>query len=237
MNILAFDTCLDGVSVAVARADPTGTRVLWEASERRRAGHAERLMPMIIAALAGAGVDFADLGRIAATCGPGSFTGVRTGIAAARALALAIGCPAVGVGCLAAIACGARAELGEASAGRPLAVALDARLGMVYFQLFDATGEARWRAFAVGTASLRRGVGVGRRDRGGIGRGSGGGWHGSPRACEARLPEAEPRASVVALLAAEAVPGQPLRPLYLRAPDAKPQADGCCRGPLLMTGA
>ena len=113
MHILAFDTCLDGVSVAVARADPAGTRVLWEASERRRVGHAERLMPMIIAALAGAGVGFADLGRIAATCGPGSFTGVRTGIAAARALALAIGCPAVGVGCLAAIACGARAELGK----------------------------------------------------------------------------------------------------------------------------
>lgn len=224
MHILAFDTCLDGVSVAVARADPAGTRVLWEASERRRVGHAERLMPMIIAALAGAGVGFADLGRIAATCGPGSFTGVRTGIAAARALALAIGCPAVGVGCLAAIACGARAELGEASAGRPLAVALDARLGMVYFQLFDATGEARGAPLLLAPQACAEVLG----SAAAIVVGSGAAAVVEERLAaglEARLPEVEPRASVVALLAAEAAAGQPLKPLYLRAPDAKPQAD------------
>jgi tRNA threonylcarbamoyladenosine biosynthesis protein TsaB len=224
MHILAFDTCLDGVSVAVARADPAGTRVLWEASERRRVGHAERLMPMIIAALAGAGVGFADLGRIAATCGPGSFTGVRTGIAAARALALAIGCPAVGVGCLAAIACGARAELGEASAGRPLAVALDARLGMVYFQLFDATGEARGAPLLLAPQACAEVLG----SAAAIVVGSGAAAVVEARVAaglEARLPEVGPRASVVALLAAEAAAGQPLKPLYLRAPDAKPQAD------------
>jgi tRNA threonylcarbamoyladenosine biosynthesis protein TsaB len=224
MHILAFDTCLDGVSVAVARVDPAGTRVLWEASERRRVGHAERLMPMIIAALAGAGVGFADLGRVAATCGPGSFTGVRTGIAAARALALAIGCPAVGVGCLAAIACGARAELGEASAGRPLAVALDARLGMVYFQLFDATGQARGAPLLLAPQACAEVLG----SAAAIVVGSGAAAVVEARVAaglKARLPEAEPRASVVALLAAEAAAGQPLKPLYLRAPDAKPQAD------------
>jgi tRNA threonylcarbamoyladenosine biosynthesis protein TsaB len=224
MHILAFDTCLDGVSVAVARADPAGTRVLWEVSERRRAGHAERLLPMIIAALAGAGVGFADLGRIAATCGPGSFTGVRTGIAAARALALAIGCPAVGVGCLAAIACGARAELGEASAGRPLAVALDARLGMVYFQHFDATGEARGAPLLLAPQACAEVLG----SAAAIVVGSGAAAVVEARVgagLQARLPKAEPRASVVAQLAAEAAAGQPLKPLYLRAPDAKPQAD------------
>jgi tRNA threonylcarbamoyladenosine biosynthesis protein TsaB len=224
MHILAFDTCLGGVSVAVVRVDPAGTRVLFESCERRRAGHAERLMPMIIAALAGAGVGFADIGRIAVTRGPGSFTGVRTGIAAARGLALAIGCPAVGVGCLAAIACGARAELGETSSGRPLAVALDARLGMVFFQQFPATGKAPGvplllapqacaealagaPAIVVGsaaTAVLQAAAAVG---------------------AEARLPEAEPRASVVAVLASGAVDEEPLKPLYLRAPDAKPQVD------------
>lgn len=223
MYILAFDTCLDGVSVAVARADPAGVRVLWETSERRRAGHAERLMPMIIAALAGAGVGFAEIGRIAATCGPGSFTGVRTGIAAARALALAIGCPAVGVGCLAAIACGARAELGQASAGRPLAVALDARLGMVYFQLFDATAQARGAPLLLAPQACAQALGstpaivVGSAAAAVVQAGAAG--------AEARLPEAEPRASVLALLAAEPAVGQPLKPLYLRAPDAKPQAD------------
>jgi tRNA threonylcarbamoyladenosine biosynthesis protein TsaB len=223
MHILAFDTCLDGVSVAVARADPAGARVLWETSERRRAGHAERLMPMIIATLAGAGVGFADLGRIAATCGPGSFTGVRTGIATARALALAIGCPAVGVGCLAAIACGARAELGEASAGRPLAVALDARLGMVYFQLFHATTEAPAAPLLLAPQACAEALGsaaaivVGSAAAAVVQAGAAAGT-------EARLPEAEPRASVVALLAARSAVGQPLKPLYLRAPDAKPQA-------------
>ena len=224
MHILAFDTCLGGVSVAVTRVDPAGARVLWETSERRHAGHAERLLPMILAALAGVGVGFADIGRIAVTCGPGSFTGVRTGIAAARALALAIGCPAVGVGCLVAIACGARAELGEASAGRPLAVALDARLGMVYFQLFPAEPDARGAPVLLapsacaellaGAPAIVVGSGAGAVVRAGAVAGA-----------EARLPEAEPRASVVALLGARSALGQPLKPLYLRAPDAKPQAD------------
>ena len=99
MHILAFDTCLGAVSVAVARQHPAGMRELMdEACERRRSGHAERLMPMIIEAHHSVGIGFADIERIAVTVGPGSFTGVRTGIAAARALALAIGCPAVGVG-------------------------------------------------------------------------------------------------------------------------------------------
>ena len=139
MHILAFDTCLDAVSVAVARAEAAGVRVLEERCERPRAGHAERLLPMLLEALARHNLGFAEIGRIAVTRGPGSFTGVRTGIATARALALAIGCPAVGVGLLAVIASQARAQLGAASAERPLAVALEARAGMVYFQLFAGT--------------------------------------------------------------------------------------------------
>jgi tRNA threonylcarbamoyladenosine biosynthesis protein TsaB len=222
MHILAFDTCLGGVSVAVLRVDPAGVCVLWESHERRRAGHAERLMPMILAALAGANLDFGNIGRIGVTCGPGSFTGVRTGIAAARALALAIGCPAVGVGCLAAIASGAAAELGAAKAGRPLAVALDARLGLVYFQLFHASAEARGAPQLLAPHACAELLGgapamvVGSAAAAVVAAGGGAG-------AEARLPEAEPRASVVARLAAGSALGRSLKPIYLRAPDAKPQ--------------
>src|SRR5262249_17472075 len=131
MHILAFDTCFDAVSVAVARREAAGVKVLVERVEARRAGHAERLMPMLAAGLEDAGIGFADVERIAVTEGPGTFTGVRTGIAAARALALATGRPAVGVGSLAAIAFAARRQLAEGLAARPLAVAIAQRPGLV----------------------------------------------------------------------------------------------------------
>jgi tRNA threonylcarbamoyladenosine biosynthesis protein TsaB len=224
MHILAFDTCLDAVSVAVARAEAAGVRVLQERCERRRTGHAERLLPMLLEVLEGANLGFSEIGRIAVTRGPGSFTGVRTGIATARALALAIGCPAVGVGCLAAIAWQTRAELGAEGAQRPLAVAVDARAGMVYFQLFASTGEARepplllsahacaemlGRTPALIVGSAAPAVEAAAEALGGP--------------AEARLPEAEARAGVVALLGATLAADQPLKPLYLRAPDVKPQ--------------
>ena len=224
MHILAFDTCLGSLSVAVARADPTGARLLWESCERRQAGHAERLLPMLIAALAGAGLGFADIGRIAVTCGPGNFTGVRTGIATARALALATGCPAVGMGCLAVIAHGARAQLGDASRGRPLAVALDARLGMLYFQLFHATAAAPGAPLLLAPEACAEALGGAPAIV--VGSGAAAVVRAGAAAAEARLPEAEPCASVMALLAGGSVVGQPLKPLYLRAPDAKPQAGG-----------
>jgi tRNA threonylcarbamoyladenosine biosynthesis protein TsaB len=227
MHILAFDTCLGAVSVAVARLHPGGGELLHEACEPRRSGHAERLMPMLIEATNNVGIGFADIERIAVTVGPGSFTGVRTGVAAARALALATGRPAVGVGCLAAIAFAAQHELGAELRERGLAVALDARLGLVYFQRFNAaaaalsapcllTPQACAKELAsspvivVGSAAvpvMRAGSALG-------------------AAIETRLPDAEPRAAAVALLAARLAPDHPLQPLYLRAPDAKAQADG-----------
>src|SRR5262245_47562540 len=227
MHILAFDTCLGAVSVAVARAEAGGVSVLLERSERRHAGHAERLLPMLVEALEGLNLSFAAIGRIAVTRGPGSFTGVRTGIAAARALALAIGCPAVGVECLAAMAWQARAELGQKIAERPLAIAVDARSGLIYFQLFDATGEARTPALllpaeacaerlggapavVVGSAAARIATAA-----------AACGGH-----AEARLAEAEPRAGAVARLGASLACEGPLQPLYLRAPDVKPQSGG-----------
>src|SRR5262245_23973062 len=131
MNVLAFDTCLGAVSAAVCRLEPAGLHVLAETYEARTTGHAERLMPIVEQTLARSSVALADIDRLAVSVGPGSFTGVRVGVAAARALALATGKPAVGVTSLAAIAHQARRDLGDKANGRLLAVAVDARAGMV----------------------------------------------------------------------------------------------------------
>ncbi|MBO0766075.1 MAG: tRNA (adenosine(37)-N6)-threonylcarbamoyltransferase complex dimerization subunit type 1 TsaB, partial [Hyphomicrobiaceae bacterium] len=135
MNVLAFDTCLGAVSAAVRRRGAAG-EVLCEAFELRTAGHAERLLPMIAEVMEEAAMGFKDLDRIAVTLGPGGFTGVRVGIATARALALAAGKPAVGATSLAVMAHRARELLGEAAKGRRLVAAVDAHRGALYLQSF-----------------------------------------------------------------------------------------------------
>lgn len=70
---------------------------MWSKTEPMARGHAERLFPMIDEVLAEAGAGFDDLTRVAVCTGPGSFTGLRVGVAAARGLALGCGIPAVGV--------------------------------------------------------------------------------------------------------------------------------------------
>src|SRR5262245_16076091 len=225
MYVLAFDTCFDAVSVAVAHGQAAGARVLIEASERGRSGHAERLLPMIAAAMRQTGVGFSDLGRIAVTLGPGTFTGVRTGIATARALALASSCQAVGIGTLSAIAFAAQQQLGAADAERCIAVALDARLGMLYFQLFNASAAALsqpallsardcWRLLAGRAAII---IGSGAASILALAEAAAAG------SLEAPAIAAEPNAAALAMLGLAVPPGPPLKPIYLRAPDAKPQ--------------
>ncbi|HEY6669359.1 MAG TPA: tRNA (adenosine(37)-N6)-threonylcarbamoyltransferase complex dimerization subunit type 1 TsaB, partial [Methyloceanibacter sp.] len=87
MNILALDTSMGACSAAVLRDDGAARHLVVREALMAR-GHAEALMPMIAEVMAEAGLDFAALGLIAATVGPGSFTGVRIAIAAARGLAL-----------------------------------------------------------------------------------------------------------------------------------------------------
>src|SRR3546814_13369642 len=91
---------------------------------------------MIRRVMAEAGRTFADLGAVAVTVGPGSFTGVRIGRAAARGIALAAGCPCIGVTTLEGIAL-------EAGAGTPLLVAMDTRRGEGYAQSCEGVGAAR----------------------------------------------------------------------------------------------
>lgn len=222
MSILAFDTCFGAVSVAVG-SNAGGEWVMHEAYEEMAVGQAERLMPMIDEVVRAAGVDFARVSRIAVTRGPGSFTGVRVGVAAARALALATGAPMVATTSLAVIAADAYGALKDRS-DRALAVAMDARRGGLYLQVFGTSARdevtapvevtpeagaallAGRRAIAVGSGAeaLARVAGDGR--------------------VEVCMPDVQPRAASLLRLAAELTPVEAVTPLYIRQPDAKPPA-------------
>ncbi|HMA74283.1 MAG TPA: tRNA (adenosine(37)-N6)-threonylcarbamoyltransferase complex dimerization subunit type 1 TsaB [Xanthobacteraceae bacterium] len=136
MRVLAIDTALEACSAAILdtdRADRTTSRSL-----PMMRGHAEALMPLIARVMSAADIEFTDLDRIAVTVGPGSFTGLRVGVAAARGIALATGKPAVGVTTLAALA----APFFEADEMSALLAVVDARHEQVYMQLFGLGGRS-----------------------------------------------------------------------------------------------
>jgi tRNA threonylcarbamoyladenosine biosynthesis protein TsaB len=225
MNVLAFDTCLGGVSVAVRWQSARGEWLSCDRFELREGSHAERLMPMIAEVMEETGLAFSDLARIAVTVGPGTFTGVRGGVAAARGLALASGLPVVGATSLAVMAHGAEALLGPRDE-KLLAVAVDARRGMVYLQLFADAQDRTSQPLLLAPDEVAPLVGA----RPVIVVGSGakvvaGAIGAAGGKAEARLPDLQPHARSLALLAADLIPVSPLRPLYLRPPDVKPQAD------------
>ena len=134
MNILAFDTCFDACSVAAGRGLRSLTPVIAERFEAMQIGQAERLMPMIEEAMGEAGMTFNMLDRIAVTSGPGTFTGTRIGIAAARALSLVCGAPIVAISSLALMALNSQIANYDK---RALAIATDARRGEAYIERFD----------------------------------------------------------------------------------------------------
>ena len=201
MLILSIDTCLGACSCAIVRdGEP-----LASAFEPMTRGHQERLAPMVEATMKQAGVAFADLTRIAVTVGPGSFTGLRVGLAFAKGLGLALGKPVVGVGALEA--------LGAEEAGRVLALA-DARRGQVYWQAFvdgrplnEASASTLEDAAGFFVPDIVTGPGA--------------------ALVESRFPGASvtgrpaPDPVAVARLGAARLDPERLRPLYLRTPDAK----------------
>lgn len=226
MNILAFDTCFNACSVAVGRDVGSHHERLEQYFEPRDKGHAEALMPMIDRAMSDAGLAFKDLDRIAVTTGPGSFTGMRIGVAAARSLKLATGVPLVGASSLAVMAEDAADDLGERLEGRTLVIAVDARRGQVYAQAFGGSGLDTSTEPRLLSTAQAAGLGEGPL----VIAGSGGALvadaaRAAGREAEAVLAKLQPDACALVYMA-QMLPlaVEPLKPLYLRPADAKPQA-------------
>ncbi len=222
MTVLAFDTCFGAVSAAVHGMNEHGAWQTHDAYEPLMIGHAERLLPMVDGVMAAAGVSFQQLDRIAVTVGPGGFTGLRVGIAVARALALATGLPVVGMTSLAVMAKRAQDLLGATRGCKPLVIAVDARRGAVYMQIFDADLSLS----ASPPALLDIAAAVGALPTGPlIVAGSGGGLLAAAASrvdLDIVLPDLQPHARQLALLAPTLMPLQSVKPLYLRPADAKP---------------
>ncbi|MFC6216874.1 tRNA (adenosine(37)-N6)-threonylcarbamoyltransferase complex dimerization subunit type 1 TsaB, partial [Fodinicurvata halophila] len=136
-TVLALDTSGSAGSAAVFRQG----HVAAARFEIRSRGHAERLMPMIAEVLEEAATSYQDITRLAVTVGPGSFTGVRVGLATARALALGLECPLLCLDSFALLAEQAReARSGDEDTDTPLAVLIDSRRGDVFLRCYAASG-------------------------------------------------------------------------------------------------
>lgn len=219
MFILAIDTALSACSVAVLDAESdsvvAGDSVLMDR------GHAEALIPMVERVMAEAGLDFSQLARLAVTVGPGSFTGLRVGISAARGFGLTSNRPVVGVTTLAALA----APYLALDDSLPVVSAIDARHGHVFLQMFGMGGRTLIAPRAMSVRESARSVAIGPSRLVGSG---------ASLVAEAWPPGERPPHSVddvpapdvawVARLGAVADPAlaEP-KPLYLRPADAKPQ--------------
>ncbi len=224
MPILGLDTCLGAVSVALRHQTSDGAWTVSELYEERQTGHAERLMPMIAAVLSAAGMTATDIRRVAVTLGPGSFTGVRTAVAAARAFRLAAGVEVVGVTSLAVIAHRAIEIAGSSRAGRPLLVAIDARRDRLYAQLFGADAlDALSPPSEVTPAEALALAGTHRVLL--AGSGAAAVVEAAPdRALDIVATRLEPRAADLVRLAIDLRPLDQILPIYIRQPDAKPQS-------------
>lgn len=193
MPALAVDTALGACAVAVVEEGA----VLAAATEPLQRGHAERLAPMVQEVMTRANLAFDAVDRVIVTTGPGSFTGVRVGLAFARAFTLALGVPCIGVSTLEALAL----ERGESGwRGAKLAAPKG-----VYVALYHDGAPVMAPALQEDEAELA--------------------------AALARYPEAEWATAAAPDIVAFAARGMrldpalyPPRPLYLRAPDAKPAA-------------
>lgn len=184
-------------------------------------GHAEALLPLVERVVSQVDGLFSTLSRVAVTIGPGSYTGLRVGIAAARAIGLAAGIPVIGVTTLSALI----APLMSIDKRRLLAAAIDARHGQIYFQMVAPTGRNVIHPTVVSVRDAVRLIGAGPVALNGSG---------APAiAVEALTSGIDafiapgtglPDIAWVARLGMAADPAHALpKPLYLRGPDAKPQ--------------
>ena len=221
MLILAIDTALDACAAGVLDTD--AARLIAQESQPMRRGHAEALMPLIGRVIRQAGIAFAALDRIAVTTGPGSFTGLRVGLSAARGIGLAADKPVVGLSTLTAYA----APVVGQNAAQPVISAIDARHDHVYFQVVSGDGGSLIRprvatieealdATRFGAPHLVGNAAQILADR----------WPVDALPPFKVDPQPAPDIAWLAWLGAAVSPDSaPARPYYLRAPDAKPQKD------------
>jgi tRNA threonylcarbamoyladenosine biosynthesis protein TsaB len=223
--LLALDNAEAACSAALwDDARPAAAALLGHRRLSAARGQADHLIRLIDELLRAAGCDYAALGALAVNCGPGSFTGLRSVVAAARGLALAAGLPVIGVNSLEALV-----EAVPGALAGTLVAALDARRGQVYLQAFDRQRRPRGAPALMTPAEAVAGWAPGPLRLVGSG---------APL-LRAALPER--RAAVLESVALDArwvascaarrlaagempQPGHTLRPLYLRPPDARPQA-------------
>lgn len=216
MKLLAIDTAAGPCAACVF--DAGSGEVAGREVRDIGKGHAEHLMAVIEAAMRQAAMEFAQLGAVAVSVGPGSFTGVRVGVSAARGFALALNVPAIGVTTLEAIAADARAAFGQ----RSVLSALDAGRGEIHAAVYDEHSALRYGPAvitieeAIGLAEATAAVVAG---------------SAAPLVAAAR-PESDvgptgATADIVTyarLAAARGGGGERPRPVYLREADTKPQA-------------
>jgi tRNA threonylcarbamoyladenosine biosynthesis protein TsaB len=221
MLILAIDTALDACAAGVLDTD--AGKLIAQESQAMKRGHAEALMPLIARVIEQSGIGFAFLDRIAVTTGPGSFTGLRVGLSAARGIGLAANKPVIGLTTLSAFAAPVVSESGE----HPVMSAIDARHDQVYYQVVSGNGssliqprvapiEEALEASRFGAPHL-------------VGNAAGilsQRWPAQAPAPFTVDEQSAPDIAWVAWLGAAVSPDNaPARPFYLRAPDAKPPRD------------
>jgi tRNA threonylcarbamoyl adenosine modification protein YeaZ len=217
MILLAIDCSANLCAACVY--DTSARRELGRSVLDLGKGHAEHLIGVVDAALAAAGCGLADLGAIAVSVGPGSFTGIRVAVSAARGFALALGIPAIGVNTLEALAAEARAG----GAG-PVLAALASGPDLVQMAVYDEFGH---EAYAPAVVTLQEAA-LMAKETGATLAGT------AAPALAALLAVAAPSLGPVAatadisfyarIAAGRGADGGKPSPLYLRAPDAKPQA-------------
>jgi tRNA threonylcarbamoyladenosine biosynthesis protein TsaB len=236
MKVLALSTSTHRGSAAVIEGD----RVLGVSGYADLGGHAERIFSAVTEALDAAALKRSDIGLVACDIGPGSFTGVRVGVASAKGLALGLNVPLVGVGSLEAMAAAAFAT-GAAGPQDVVAAVIDAKKQEFFLAAYDASGQTLWTPAHVPLADAPRIV---KTELSRL-------LHGSVGIClvgEAALLEPSlasvmvrgpavdlPDAVTIGKLAWQRFASSPsmevydpgmLEPSYVRPPDAKPMASG-----------
>ena len=222
--VLGIDTATAESAVAVARGEELVFERAAEPAADGRPRHAAALLAEVEAALEAAG-GWAGVGLIAVGVGPGTFTGLRIGIATARALAQGRGLPIAPVSSLAALALGI--DSADAQPDRPRLALIDARRGEVFGALHEADSSVVWEPFVAAPESVGQRVASLSRAPLAAGDGSLRFRQQLESAGVEVLPKSDPAQRMagrhVCVLAAASEPGpvEQVNPIYLRRPDAE----------------